>query len=87
MTDEAGHGRATVGSTVFIFVSLMNAKSGLLVVGRFGMRKFGSLPVVGFKRTENDGVKSAGRRQLKSKDCVCVFSPPSKLLKHSLSAS
>lgn len=42
-------GRATVGSTVFIFVSLMNTKSDFLVVGRSGMRKLASLSVVGFR--------------------------------------
>jgi hypothetical protein len=74
--------RATVDSTVFIFGSLMNTKGRLLVAGRFGMRKLCSLPVVGFKMTGNDGVKSAGGRQ--PKPPLCVSSPLSKLLKHSL---
>lgn len=81
MTDGAGCGRATVGSTVFIFVSLMSTKGKLVVAGRFGMRKLCSLPVVGFKITGNDGVKSAGGRQPKSQDCVCVsFYHPANFL-------
>lgn len=77
MTDRLCVGERQQLTALCLWVS-SEGEGEVLAAGRFEMRTFHSLLVVGFEVTENDREKSAGGRQLKPP--LCVSAPPGKLL-------